>query len=135
MRLNFNNKNINQEIKTSTHELLTKLPLLVECWAPGARFSKVPRFFGRTPGDNFLCIFKTRASRGTKLGGYFNFCSLYNMSKDQLHRLSGLESYESLFGTAKLLELSRYGPVARIALHMHGQIPPKRRFVLQYCKG
>ena len=41
----------------------------------------------------------------------------------------------SLFGPAQLSELSRNGPKTRIALHLHVQIPLKRRFVLQYCKG
>ena len=66
-------------MKTSSNEFLTELALLVECLAPGAQFSKVPRFFGRISGDNSLCIFKTKASRGTKLGSYFDFYSLFNM--------------------------------------------------------
>ena len=53
MWLNFNNKNINQEIKTSNFGLLTKIALLVECWAPGARFSKVPRTFRVHSGWQF----------------------------------------------------------------------------------
>ena len=56
---------------------------------PGARFSKVPKLFGRISGDNSLCIFKTKASRGTKLCNYFKLYSLYNISKDQLYRISG----------------------------------------------
>ena len=39
---------------------------------PGARFSKVPKIFGCISGDNSLCIFKAKASRGTKLS-HFNF--------------------------------------------------------------
>ena len=39
------------------------------------------------------------------------------------------------FGPSKSSELWRNGPLAGIAWHMHGQIPLKRRFVLQYCKG
>ena len=37
---------------------------------------------------NSLCIFKTKASRGTKLCSYFCFYSLYNIWKDQLYRIS-----------------------------------------------
>ena len=40
-------------------------------------------FFGC---HNSLCIFKTKASRGTKLCSYFY--SLYNILKDQLYRIS-----------------------------------------------
>ena len=32
---------------------------------------------------NSLCIFKTKASQGTRRCSYFNFCFLYNISKDQ----------------------------------------------------
>ena len=39
----------------------------------GARFSKVPRLFGR---NNSLCIIKTKESRDTKLCSYFDFYSL-----------------------------------------------------------
>ena len=45
-----------------------------------------------------LCVFKTKASRGTKLRSYFNFYSLYNIWKDQLYRISGLEFDEWVFG-------------------------------------
>ena len=48
-----------------------------------------------------LCIFKTKASRGTKLSGYFNIYSLYNIWKDQLYRICGSESYEWFFGPEK----------------------------------
>ena len=48
---------------------------------------------------NSLCIFKTKASRGTKLCIYFNFYSLYNIWKDQLHKISGSQFCEWLFGT------------------------------------
>ena len=52
---------------------------------PGARFSKVPKLFGWQS----LCIFKTKASRGTKLCSSFNFYPLYNIWEDQLYRISG----------------------------------------------
>ena len=76
-------------------------------FAPGARFSKVPKLFGRVSG--VLCIFKTKASRGTKLCSYLNFCSLCNILKDQLFRISGSDFYEWLFGPEKFSELSRNG--------------------------
>ena len=63
-------------------------------------------FFG---WHNSLCIFKTKASRGTKLCSYFYFYSLYNIWKDQLYRISRSESYEWLFGPEKFSGLSRNG--------------------------
>jgi len=51
---------------------------------------------------NSPCIFKTKASRGTKLYSYFNFNSLYNIWKDQLYRISGLEFYEKLSGLSRI---------------------------------
>ena len=59
---------------------------------PEARFSKVPKLFGRISDD-------AKASRGTKLYIYFNFPSLYNICKDQPYRISGSEIYEWFFGT------------------------------------
>ena len=38
-----------------------------------------------------LCIFKTKASQGTKLCSYFNFSPLCNIWKDQLYRMSESE--------------------------------------------
>ena len=60
---------------------------------------------------NSLCIFKTKASRGTKLCSYFYFCSLYNILKDQLYRISRSQFYEWLFGPEKFSGLSRNGPL------------------------
>ena len=49
---------------------------MVEASAKRAtRFSKVRKLFGR---DNSLCIFKTKASRGTKLCSVFQLFSIYN---------------------------------------------------------
>ena len=60
---------------------------------------------------NSLCIFKTKASRGTKLCSYCYFYSLYNIWKDQLYRISRSEFYEWLFGPEKFSGLSRNGPL------------------------
>ena len=62
---------------------------------------------------NSLCIFKTKASRGTKLCSYFYFYSLYNIWEDQLYRMSRPELDEWLFGLEKLSGLSRNRPQAR----------------------
>ena len=58
---------------------------------PGARFSKVPKHFGRISGDIifFVSPNSPRASRGTKVYNYLNF--LYNIWKDQLYRISRSE--------------------------------------------
>ena len=49
---------------------------------PGACFSKNPKTFRAHFGcHNTLCIFKTKASRVTKLCSYFYFYSLYNIGK------------------------------------------------------
>ena len=63
---------------------------------------------------NSLCIFKTKASRGTKLCSYFCFYSLCNIWKDQLYRISRSEFYEWLFGPEKFSGLSGNGPQAWI---------------------
>ena len=60
--------------------------------------------------QNSLCIFKTKASRGTKLCSYFYFYSLYNIWEDQLYRISRPEFDEWLFGPEKLSGLSRNRP-------------------------
>ena len=62
-----------------------------------------------------LSIFKPKASRGTKLYSYFNFYSFYNISKDQLYRISGSEFQKWLFGHETLSRLSRNGPQKRSA--------------------
>mgnify|MGYP006973417981 CR=1 FL=1 len=56
---------------------------------------------------NSLCIFKTKASRGTKPCSYFYFYSLYNIWKDQLYTISRSQFYKWLFGPEKSSGLSR----------------------------
>ena len=58
---------------------------------------------------NSLCIFKTKASRGTKLCSYLNFYSLYNIWTDQLYTLSRSEFHEWFFGPEKFSGLSGNG--------------------------
>ena len=59
---------------------------------------------------NSLCIFETKASRSTKLCIYFNFCSFYNIWKDQLYRISGLEFYAGLSGRQSFRDFRETGP-------------------------
>ena len=77
-------------------------------WSP---FLESPETF-RTHFEwhNSLCIFKTKASRGTKLCDYLNFYSLYNIWKYQLLRISESECCEWIFGSEKFSGLSRNGP-------------------------
>ena len=51
-----------------------------------------------------------KAFLDTKYCSYFNFHSLYNISKDQLYRISGSEFYEWLFRPEKFSGRSSNGP-------------------------
>ena len=62
--------------------------------------------FGRS---NFLCIFKTKASRGTKLHSYYYFYSLYKIWKDQRYRINRSELCDWLLAPEKFSGLSRNG--------------------------
>ena len=109
----------------NTHDLLpfwpcgsigwaTVITVRFTSWGPFLESPETFRaYFGR---HNSLCIFKTKASRGTKLCRYFDFYSLYNIWKDQLNRISGSGFYEWLFGTENLSGLSRNGPLFRVFL-------------------
>ena len=59
---------------------------------------------------NSLCIFKTKASRGTTFWRYFNSNSLCNVWKDHLCRISGSEFYVWLFGSQKFRDVRETGP-------------------------
>ena len=116
---NFNSIS-NCKISSSSHHLVVTLRknalnytfvcLLFVClrrlkfWA---RFSKVPRLFGRISGDIILFVSSKRRRLEARNFSYFNFYSLYNISTDQLYRLSRSEFHEWLFGT---LEKRAPGP-------------------------
>ena len=68
--------------------------------------------FGR---PNSPCIFKTKASRGSKLCSYLYFYSPYNIRRGQLYRISRSEFYEWLFGLDKFSGLSRNEPLGFLA--------------------
>ena len=64
----------------------------------------------RISGDIiFFVSLKRRRLEARNFSSYFNFYSLYNISKRQLYRISGLEFYEWLFGSEKFSGLSRNG--------------------------
>ena len=90
-------------------------------WSP---FLESPETFRAHFGlHNSLCIFRAKASRGTKLCIYFNFYSFYNIRKDRLSRTSGSQFYEWLFGPEKFSGLSRngaQGPVSRTSRELFG---------------
>ena len=81
---------------------------------PRGPFLESPETFRAHFGwHNSLCIFKTKASRGTKLCSYFNFYLLYNIRTEQLYRVSRSEFHEWLFGPEILSGLSKNGPLLR----------------------
>ena len=83
-------------------------PGATRVWGP---FLESPETFPAHFGwHNSLFIFKTKATRGTKLYTYFNYYSLYNIWEYQLYRISLPEFYKWLFGPEKFSELSRNGP-------------------------
>ena len=74
----------------------TVLPTLcaTEAWGP---FLESPETFRPHFGShNSFCVFKAKASRGTKLCTYFTLYPLYNLWKDQLYRISGSQLCEWL---------------------------------------
>ena len=92
----------------NSHPTKLLLASSIRAWGP---FLESPETFRAHFGwHNSLCIFKTKASRGTKLCSHFNFYSLHNIRKDQLHRISKSEFYEWLFAPEKFSGLSRNGP-------------------------
>ena len=70
----------------------------------GARFSKVPKFFGQISGDIILLV----SSKQWRLEA--QDYSLYKIWKDQLHRISESEFYKWLFGPVKFSGFSRNVP-------------------------
>ena len=80
---------------------------------PGARFSEVPRLFGRISGDIILFVSSKRRRLGARnFAKFLNFYSLYNMWTDQLYRVSRSEFHEWLFGPEKFSGFLRKGPKA-----------------------
>ena len=69
---------------------------------------KDPKSFGRISGYIILFV-------SSKLSSYFDFYSLYNISKDQLYRISGSEFYEWLFEPEKFSGPFGNGPQACVA--------------------
>ena len=98
----------------SLKHFLSQVPLILKTFLlfPWSPFLGSPETFRAYFGwHNSLCIFTTKASRGTKLCKVFlNFYSLYNMWTDQLYRVSRSEFHEWLFGPEKFSGFSRNGP-------------------------
>jgi len=102
-----------QQIKNSNWQETE--PLLCTSTTRGLFLESPETFRAYFGWHNSLCIFKTKAFRGTKLCSYFCFSSLYNMWKDQLYRISRSYFYEWLFGPEKFSGLSRNGPQALVS--------------------
>ena len=100
-----------ENIGTETCLLPLVLSPLLENETRGLFLESPETFRAHFGWHNSLCIFKTKASRVTKLCSYCYFYSLYNIWKDQLYRVSRSEFYEWLFG-----------PVSRKTLNFSGDI-------------
>ena len=78
-------------------------------YKPGARFSKVPKLFGRISGDIILFLSsKRRRLEARNLAVILIFIPFTTYQKP---RISGLEFYEWPFGFGKFSGLSRNGPL------------------------
>ena len=89
------------------HYVLWNLPFGRTFDKLGPISQSLKTFWAHFGWHNFLCIFKTKASRITKLYSYFNFPPLCNTWKDQLYRINRSEFYEWVFGPEKSSGLSR----------------------------
>ena len=80
---------------------------LTALFCPEACFSSPETFRAQFGWHNSLCIFKTKASRGTKLCSYLYFYSLYNIWPALISRP---EFYEWLFGPEKFRDFRETRP-------------------------
>ena len=107
--------NVQQSTNVSLPIRSQKQILMAKPFASWGPFLESPETFREHFGwHNSLCIFKTKATRGTKLSSNFSFYSFYNILKDQLDKISGSEFDEWLFGPEKFSGLSRNGPLALV---------------------
>ena len=91
---------------------------------PGARFSKVPKLFGRISGDIILFVSsKRRRLEARNLEVVFIFIPFTTYEKTG--RISGSDFYERLFGPEKFSGLSRNGPQDSIIRDIPFQVPAK----------
>ena len=71
---------------------------LLEQLRPGARFSKVPKLFGRISGDLILFVSSERKGLEARNFAVISLFILFTTyDKNQLYRVSGSEFYEWLF--------------------------------------
>ena len=95
---------------------------------PGARFSKIPKLYGRISGEIiFFVSSKRRRLEARNFAVILTFIPLTTYhGKDQLDRMSTSEFYEWLFGSEQFSELQRNGPQALVIQRRkalsHGQI-------------
>ena len=79
---------------------------------PGACFSKVPKLFGHISSGVIVFVSsKRRCLEARNFAVIIIHIPFYNIWKDQLHRISGSECYECLFGPETFSGLSRNGPL------------------------
>ena len=100
-----------RSVKNATHQHCRAIRTVSRQTGPGAVTLKSRNFLAHFRWHKSLWIFKTKASRGTKLCIYFNFDSLNNTWKNQLYRISGSEYYKWLSGLERFSGISRNGPL------------------------
>ena len=77
----------------------------------GARFSKVPRLFGRISGDIILFVSSKRRRLEARNIAVILIFIPFTTYKKQLYRISRSEFYKCLFGPEKFEGLSTNGPL------------------------
>ena len=93
---------------------------LLQQLRPGARFSKVPKLFGRISGD--LILFVSSQRRGLEARNFAVisiFILFTTYEKKQLYRVSVSEFCKLLFWPEKFSALSRNGPLGSIVQRMN----------------
>ena len=93
---------------------------LLEQLRPGARFSKVPKLFGRISGD--LILFVSSQRRGLEARNFAVisiFILFTTYEKKQFYRVSVSEFCKWLFWPEKFSGLSRNGPLGSLVQRMN----------------
>ena len=96
-------------------------PINVAQLRAGARFSKVPKPFGRISGD--IIHFVSSKRKRLEARNFAVILILFPLQhmKRSAFRISGSEFYEWLFGPEKFSGLSRNGPEAKLTLLLKGE--------------
>ena len=91
--------------------LRVSLALTLSASRAGARFSQIPKRFGRISGDIILFVFsKGRRREARNFAVMLTYIPFTTYEKDQLHRIGGADFYEWLFGLEKFSEVPKDKP-------------------------